>query len=92
LKTNESIIVEIDNRAKQDIKKLTEPIRSQILAVMRTLQENPRPNGAIKLTNNDNLYRIRVGKFRIIYQINDRKCLVLVIAVGHRREIYRTVS
>jgi len=51
--------------------------------------ENPRPPGATKLEGGGELYRIRSGDYRIIYQIRDDRLVVLVVIVGHRREVYR---
>jgi mRNA interferase RelE/StbE len=56
---------------------------------MRDLSENPRPPGCVKLAGPDPLYRIRSGDYRIIYQIRDSELLIVVVAIGHRREIYR---
>jgi mRNA interferase RelE/StbE len=56
---------------------------------MKILGENPRPNGSVKLAGPEPLYRIRVGDYRIIYEIRESELLILVVAIGHRREIYR---
>lgn len=53
------------------------------------LAENPRPPGCVKLQGGDELFRVRVGDYRIVYQIQDAVLVVLVVQVGHRREIYR---
>jgi len=53
------------------------------------LEQNARPSGCVKLAGEPDLYRIRVGDYRIIYQVNDLKLTVLVLAIGHRREVYR---
>ena len=71
-----------------------EKLRDQTLArrlihAMRCLGENPRPPGAVKLAGPDNFWRVRVGDYRIVYLIQDAVLLVLVVKVGHRREIYR---
>jgi mRNA interferase RelE/StbE len=63
------------------LRRLTQSIRS--------LGENPRPPGCVKLAGGDSLYRIRSGDYRIIYQIRDAELLIVVVALGHRREIYR---
>jgi mRNA interferase RelE/StbE len=52
------------------------------------LEENPRPHGCINLTGHDNLWRVRSGDYRIVYEIHDGHLLVLVVAVAHRREVY----
>jgi len=53
------------------------------------LASNPRSPGSIKLQGEDELYRLRVGDYRILYEIQDTILLVLVVQIGHRREIYR---
>jgi len=49
----------------------------------------PRPPGAVKMQGRESYWRIRVGDYRVIYQIRDRRLLVLVVRIGHRREVYR---
>jgi len=66
-------------------KKLYERLREAINA----LEENPRPANSVKLQGNEELYRVRVGDYRIVYQIQDQQLVVLIVQVGHRREIYR---
>jgi mRNA interferase RelE/StbE len=71
-------------------KKLYQRLRETIEA----LKENPRPVDSIKLQGEADLYRVRVGDYRIVYQIQDKKPVVLVVQVDHRRvghrwEIYR---
>ena len=53
------------------------------------LAENPRPPGCLKLSGEESLWRIRVGDYRVVYQVQDAVLLVLVVKLGHRREIYR---
>jgi mRNA interferase RelE/StbE len=55
---------------------------------VEALEADPRPSGCKKLTNSE-LWRIRVGDYRVVYSIEDAKLVVLVVRVGHRREIYR---
>jgi mRNA interferase RelE/StbE len=52
-------------------------------------RKTARPPGCLKLAGEPDLYRIRVGPYRIIYQVKDEALTVLVLAIGHRREIYR---
>ena len=61
----------------------------RLRAVIDRLEENARPSGCVKLAGEPDLYRIRVGDYRIVYQLNDPKVTVLVLAIGHRREVYR---
>jgi mRNA interferase RelE/StbE len=53
------------------------------------LAGNPWPPGSIKMQGGDELYRVRVGEYRIIYQIRDAVLVVLVVQIGHRRDVYR---
>jgi len=70
------------------IARLPKELRARIAEKLAALSVNPRPPGCVKLTNQD-VYRIRVGDYRIIYTIEDDRLIVLVIDVGHRREVYR---
>lgn len=53
------------------------------------LEQNARPTGCVKLAGAPDLYRLRVGDYRIVYQANDPKQQLLVLSVGHRRDVYR---
>ena len=61
----------------------------RIAAKIDSLAANPRPQGSQKLAGVDDLYRIRSGDYRVIYQILDRQLVVLLIRIAHRREVYR---
>ncbi len=56
---------------------------------MKMLQHHPRPQGVKKLTGEDYLYRIREGDYRIIYTIQDKELIVLIVKIGDRKEVYR---
>ena len=60
-----------------------------VIAAIRCLAHDPRPSGCQKLVGGDRLYRIRVGVYRVIYEVLDRQLIVTVIRVGHRRDVYR---
>jgi mRNA interferase RelE/StbE len=64
-------------------------IRSRVATAIRALAAEPRPTGCNKLAGNTDYYRIRVGDYRVLYEVRDREVLVLVIKIGHRREVYR---
>jgi mRNA interferase RelE/StbE len=53
------------------------------------LAEKPRPIGCLKLKGNGDAYRIRIGDFRVIYEIEDEVLIVVVVSVGDRKEVYR---
>ena len=75
--------------AKRQFDKLPRPAQRQLGEVIAQLAENPRPSGVVKLASEDGLYRVRAGDYRAIYRIEDYRLLLLVIKVGHRRDIYR---
>jgi mRNA interferase RelE/StbE len=60
----------------------------KILATIESLSEEPRPSGIEKLSGQDR-YRIRQGNYRIIYEISDQEVVVVVVKVGHRKDVYQ---
>ena len=81
--------VELTPRARRDLKSLPQQVQSRLQSHMDALAENPRPHGIKKLAGEDDTYRIRVGAYRILYQIQDEILLVLVVKIAPRREAYR---
>jgi mRNA interferase RelE/StbE len=73
--------------AAKQLAKLDRPIAKRVGAAITPLGDNPRPPGSKQLVGAD-AWRIRVGDWRIIYQIHDERLIVLVIRVGHRRDVY----
>ncbi len=63
--------------------------QSRVVEAIESLERNARPSGVVKLSGSDDLYRVRAGDYRIVYQIEDAKLIVLIIKVGHRRDVYR---
>ena len=80
--------IEFKPGARKSLEKLPKKIQKRIQGVIQVLETNPLPPIAEKLKGRD-AYRIRVRDYRIIYSIENNKLLVVVVAVGHRREIYR---
>jgi mRNA interferase RelE/StbE len=64
-------------------------LRRRITNSLRALGGNPRPASCIKLSGPEALYRIRIGDYRVVYQIQDAMLMVLVVRIAHRREVYR---
>ena len=75
----------------KDLEKIPKKDQGRIRTSVSELSNNPRPEGCKRLQGQKDppLYRIRCGDYRIIYTIQDNILLILVVAVGHRREIYR---
>jgi mRNA interferase RelE/StbE len=77
--------------ADRSLRKLPDVVQRRIVRAVETLADDPRPPGAKKLAGQaENLWRIRFGDYRIVYQIQDERLTVLVLRVGHRGDIYRT--
>lgn len=79
--------IDFSNKASKRLEKIHEPFYSAIKLAITNLKENPRPTGCKKLKGMD-AYRIRVGDYRIIYEIFDKILLIDVINLGHRKDIY----
>lgn len=75
--------------AKRQFDKLPRPARQRLGEAIAELASDPRRAGVVKLSGEDGLYRVRGGDYRAIYQIQDERLLILVVKVGHRREVYR---
>lgn len=74
--------------AAKELDALPKADRLRVVARIKTLAENPRPKGCEKLAGSEK-YRLRQGVYRILYEIHDDHVLVVVVKIGHRREVYR---
>jgi len=82
-----SYSIEIKKSASKEIAKLPKAILSRVLEKIRLLENEPRPTGCKKLSA-DEKYRIRVGNYRILYEIVNDKLIVYVVKVSHRKDVY----
>ncbi|MDD5090336.1 MAG: type II toxin-antitoxin system RelE/ParE family toxin [Candidatus Wallbacteria bacterium] len=78
----------LEHTAERDLKKLTPAEFQRIIPYIVSLAENPRPSGSRKITNSKNDWRIRIGSYRVIYEINEREKTVKVMKVRHRKDAY----
>ena len=76
---------------EKDFKSIPKKELLKILSKIKSLQGNPRPIGSEKLTGQER-YRLRQGRYRIVYSIQDYELTVWVVKVGHRKEIYKKIS
>ena len=82
--------VKLHKSASKSLKKLDSTTQRRIVKALVGLSTDPTPQGYKKLKGqNDDTYRIRVGDYRIIYTINNGEVLILVLTIGHRKDIYR---
>ncbi len=84
--------VEISDHAIKSLKKLPKPLVAKLLQAAKALKDNPRPTSCKKLKGFEDLYRVRVGDWRIIYTIQDNILLVLIISIKSRGEIYKELQ
>lgn len=80
--------VEWDLRAERALRKLPESTQRRIVARVDALADDPRPQGSKKLEGGD-LRSLRVGEFRVLYLVSGARLLVLVVDVGHRKNVYK---
>lgn len=80
--------IEFRPRALREFQSLSKEIQARLTPRIEALADNPRPPGVKKLSSREDLYRIRVGDYRVIYQVQDKVLLVVVVRIGHRGDIY----
>ena len=80
--------IEIGTAAKKDFRKLPRNVQKKIKPIIDSLSDNPRPAGVEGIKG---AYRLRVGSFRVVYQVKDREVVVLVLRIGDRKEVYEMI-
>ena len=81
--------IELKREPEKFIRKQSRKIQIQIISALRKLQKDPRPRKAKKLSGLDELYRIRVVDYRIVYTIRNKKLIILVLRIAHRKDVYK---
>ena len=79
----------LERAAERDLSRLSSEVHDRVIAAIKGLARNPRPPGNRKLAGSKNDWRIRVGDYRVVYEIADEIRVVRVNRVRHRREVYR---
>ena len=80
--------IEIKRSAAKELAALPKPDRLRIITRIQALARDPRPEGCQKLSGLER-YRVRQGDYRILYEINDDVLIVMVVRIGHRKDVYR---
>ncbi|HUY84991.1 MAG TPA: type II toxin-antitoxin system RelE/ParE family toxin [Candidatus Dormibacteraeota bacterium] len=87
-----SYSVKIKNSAQKEIRKLpSKELRAKVISIINGLYINPVPDEAKKIKGSNNIYRIRQGTYRIVYQIHKKELLIMVIRVRHRKDAYKNL-
>ena len=81
-------LIEIEKSALKSLKKIPANDKNKLIEAIEKLAFNPRPKNSKKLSGRDG-WRIRVGDYRVIYEIKDKICYILVLDIDHRKDIYR---
>ena len=81
--------IEFVPSARRELRKLPREVQLKLNQRIDSLSLDPRPRGSKKLKGGDELWRIRMGDYRVVYEVRDKVLLVLVVRVAHRREVYR---
>ena len=78
----------IKRSAEKEVDRLSPKVFNRVVDAILRLEANPRPRGSTKLRGAEG-YRLRIGPYRVLYIVDDARKVVEVVAVGHRREVYR---
>ena len=81
--------VYLEKAAERDLNRLDPHLFARMISQIRRLKFNPRPHGCKKLSASANDWRLRVGDYRILYEIQDNSRVVRIIRIRHRRDVYR---
>jgi mRNA interferase RelE/StbE len=81
--------LKIDRGVERSLKNLPKDVAINLLKAMKELTDEPLPHGCRKIVGTDRSYRIRVGDYRIVYEVDEVGRLVVIHAAGHRKDVYR---
>jgi len=81
--------IEVSATAERQLAKLGRDDRIRVLRAVQALAFEPRPPGCRKLQGYDDVYRIRTGRFRVLFSIDGKRVIITVLKVAHRRDVYR---
>jgi len=84
-----SYSIEFTATAEKQIRRIAAGDRVRVLRAIQQLSHDPRPRGCRKLQGYDDVFRVRAGTFRVIYSIEARRLLIIILKVGHRKDVYR---
>lgn len=81
--------IEISRTAETQLKRLERRDQERVVRAILGLATDPFPRGSRKLSGYDDVFRIRVGRFRVIYSVSGRTLIVIILKIGHRKDVYR---
>ena len=81
--------IEISRTAERQLRRLPRADQVRVARAMLALADHPFPRGTRKLAGYDDVFRVRTGRYRILYSVSGRTLVIVVLKVGHRRDVYR---
>ena len=81
--------IEISRTAERQLRKLRRDDQRRVAAAIVELADEPRPRGSRKLAGYDDVFRIRVGRYRVIYSVSGKKLVIIILKIGHRKDVYQ---
>ncbi|MCH7475229.1 MAG: type II toxin-antitoxin system RelE/ParE family toxin [Gemmatimonadetes bacterium] len=81
--------IEISRTAEKQLEKLNRDDQRRVGRAILALADDPRPQGSRKLTGYDDVFRIRVGRYRVLYSISGKTLIIIILKIGHRKDVYR---
>ena len=87
-----SFRIEVSATAEKQIRRLERDDQIRVLCAIRSLGTEPTPPGSRKIRGYDDVFRIRVGTYRVLYRVAGHRLVIIILKVGHRREIYGSLG
>ena len=84
-----SYSIEISRTAEKQLKKLPKDEQQRVATAITALGLDPYPQGSRKLMGYDDVFRIRIGRYRVLYSVSAQKLLIIILKIGHRKDVYR---
>ncbi len=81
--------IEISETAEKQLKKLQRGDQRRVARAIVALADEPHPRGSRKLSGYNDVFRIRVGRYRVIYSVSGNRLIVIILKIGHRKDVYR---
>ncbi len=81
--------IEISRTAEKQLKKLPAEDQLRVVRALLALAHEPHPRGSRQLTGYDDVFRIRVGRYRVLYSVVESRLVIIILKIGHRKGVYR---
>ena len=81
--------IEISQSAERQLRKLRREVLSRVVRAILALGDDPHPKGSRKLSGYDDVFRIRVSQYRILYSVSGKKLIIIILKIGQRKDVYR---